>query len=124
MAAAPGDERERLLDPVDRISEILFGLIMALTIVGSLSVATAGREEMRAVTSAALGCNLAWGLVDGVMYLVRTITERSRNRALAMRIAGADVDTARRLIANSLPDNVAAMTGPAEVEGMRQRLVS
>ena len=52
----PG-ERERLLDPVDRISEVLFGLIMAVTIVGSLSVATAGRGEVRAVVAAALGCN-------------------------------------------------------------------
>ena len=31
MAKRPGDEREGLLDPVDRISEILFGLIMAVT---------------------------------------------------------------------------------------------
>ena len=38
------DERRRLLDPVDRISEILFGLIMAVTIVGSMSIATAGKE--------------------------------------------------------------------------------
>ena len=36
-----GDEGGRLLEPVDRISEILFGLIMAVTIVGSLSIATA-----------------------------------------------------------------------------------
>jgi hypothetical protein len=69
-------ERERLLDPIDRISEILFGLIMAVTIVGSLSIVTAGRDEMRTVTMAALGCNLAWGLVDAVMYLVRTMSER------------------------------------------------
>jgi VIT1/CCC1 family predicted Fe2+/Mn2+ transporter len=74
-------ERQRLLDPVDRISEILFGLIMAVTIVGSLSIATAGRNDVRTVLWGALGCNLAWGLVDAVMYLVRTATERTRNRA-------------------------------------------
>ena len=74
------DERRRLLDPVDRISEILFGLIMAVTIVGSMSIATAGRVEVRTVMLAALGCNLAWGLVDAVMYVVRTTTERTRNR--------------------------------------------
>jgi hypothetical protein len=49
-----GDEREHLLEPVDRISEVLFGLIMAATIDGSLSAATAGPDEMRAVSSAAL----------------------------------------------------------------------
>ena len=42
-------ESKRLLDPVDRISEILFGLLMAVTIVGSLSIAGAGRAEVRTV---------------------------------------------------------------------------
>src|SRR5512139_2055014 len=83
-------ERERLLDPIDRISEVLFGLVMAVTIVGSLSIAGAGRAEVRTVLVGALGCNLAWGLVDAVMYLVRTLTERTRNRTLVERILRAD----------------------------------
>ena len=120
----PG-ERERLLDPVDRISEVLFGLIMAVTIVGSLSVATAGQAEMRAVAAAALGCNLAWGLVDAVMYLVRTLTERTRNRALAkLVVVAADSGSARRLIEHSLPPHVAAITGDDELDGMRRRLLA
>jgi VIT1/CCC1 family predicted Fe2+/Mn2+ transporter len=117
-------EGERLLDPIDRISEILFGLIMAVTIVGSLSIASAGRDEVRTVTMAALGCNLAWGLVDAVMYLVRTLTERTRNRALAQRIIGADLETAHRLLAQALPDHVAALVGTEELEGMRRRLLA
>jgi VIT1/CCC1 family predicted Fe2+/Mn2+ transporter len=118
-----GDERKRLLEPVDRISEILFGLIMAVTIVGSLSIATAGQAEARAVITAALGCNLAWGLVDAVMYLVRTVTERVRNRNLLRRIGSADLGTAHRLIVQSLPEHVGAMVGPDEVEGMRRHLL-
>src|SRR4030095_8280226 len=105
-------ERERLLNPVDRISEILFGLIMAVTIVGSMSIATAGKDEVRTVMMAALGCNLAWGLVDAVMYVVRTATERTRNRVLARRIADAETGMAARLIARALPEHVAALTGP------------
>jgi VIT1/CCC1 family predicted Fe2+/Mn2+ transporter len=124
MVDAENDERERLLDPVDRISEILFGLIMAVTIIGSLSVATAGRDEQRTVLIAALGCNLAWGLVDAVMYLVRTLTERTRNRLLATRVAGANVELAHRLIASTLPDHLLTITGPDELEGMRQRLLA
>ena len=34
---------KRVLDPIDRVSEILFGLIMVLSFTGSLSVAVAGR---------------------------------------------------------------------------------
>ena len=113
----------RLLDPIDRVSEILFGLIMAVTIVGSLSIASAGREDIRTIMLAALGCNLAWGLVDAVMYLIRTVTERSRNQVLARHIATADTATAHRLIAEMLPEHVAAITGPEEIEGMRRRLL-
>ena len=121
--AKSGDGRERLLDPVDRISEILFGLIMAVTIVGSLSVATAGANEMREVSSAALGCNIAWGMVDAIMYLVRTATERARNRMLAKRVVDSDEHTARRLVAQSLPEHVTSLVGPVEIEAMRQRLL-
>jgi VIT1/CCC1 family predicted Fe2+/Mn2+ transporter len=119
-----GDEGGRLLEPVDRISEILFGLIMAVTIVGSLSIATAGTNEMRAVSAAALGCNIAWGMVDAIMYLVRTAAGRGRNRALAKRIVDSDTETAHRLIAHVLPAHVRSLVGPTEIEAMRQRLLT
>lgn len=113
-----------LLEPVDRISEILFGLIMAVTIVGSLSIANAGRNEVRTVLAAALGCNLAWGLVDAVMYLVRTLTERAHDRRLVQRVIDAEhEETGYRLIEQSLPSQVMAITGPEERESMRQRML-
>ncbi|BCJ91907.1 hypothetical protein IZ6_26420 [Terrihabitans soli] len=74
---ATRDLKSRVLDPIDRVSEIIFGLLMALSFTGSLSVATA-HDEIRTVLAAALGCNIAWGLVDAVMYLVGTATERAR----------------------------------------------
>ena len=39
----------RALDPADRVAEVLFGLIMVLTFTGSLSVAEAGRDDVRAM---------------------------------------------------------------------------
>lgn len=124
MDKTQGTGRRPMLDPIDRISEILFGLLMAVTIVGSLSVAEAGRNEVRAILAAALGCNLAWGLVDAVMYLVRALTERTRNRNLARHVAGADSATAHRLIEDELPPHVLAIVGTEEVEGMRRRLLA
>jgi VIT1/CCC1 family predicted Fe2+/Mn2+ transporter len=124
MKHVPGEEREGLLDPVDRISEILFGLIMAVTIVGSLSIATAGQNEVRTVMTAALGCNIAWGLVDAVMYLVRTATGRTRHRALAARIVATDRETARRLITRALPEPIAGLMGPDEIDSMHRRLLA
>lgn len=49
-------------DPIDRNAEILFGLFMALTFTGTLSVATAGRHDVRLVLIAAIGCILPGGL--------------------------------------------------------------
>lgn len=44
--AGPGDERpRRALEPIERVSEVLFGLIMALTFTGSLSAAESGRAK-------------------------------------------------------------------------------
>lgn len=116
------EKRVPLLDPIDRVSEILFGLIMAVTIVGSVSIGSTAHDPGRASTVAALGCNIAWGLVDAVMYLLRTATERTRIRRIAYRVKAADKDDACRLIAEELPDYLRAITGNEELDGMRRRL--
>jgi hypothetical protein len=115
---------EPKLNPVDRCTEVLFGLIMAVTIVGSLSIANPGSEGVRPVLAAALGCNLAWGMVDAVMHLVRTVTERTRMRSVALRAISADAPSAHLLIQENLPSGILAITGTSELEGMRRRLVS
>jgi VIT1/CCC1 family predicted Fe2+/Mn2+ transporter len=74
------------LDPPERISEILFGLIMVLTFTGTISVTTSGRQEVRELMWAALGCNLAWGLVDGIMYLMDVLVNRAHAVMLLKRI--------------------------------------
>ena len=82
MAGNPPDNSpKRVLEPIDRISEVLFGLIMVLTFTGSLSVAEAGRDDVRAMLIGALGCNLAWGLIDSMMYLMGCLTSRARSAA-------------------------------------------
>ena len=59
----------RVLEPTERLSEVLFGLIMVLTFTGSLSLAEKGRGAVRTMLIGALGCNLAWGIIDGIMIL-------------------------------------------------------
>jgi hypothetical protein len=116
--------REPVLSPVDRVSEMLFGLFMALTFVGAVSVA-GGRDEIRAMFVAALGCNLAWGLVDAVMYLVRTVTDRGRSLTLVRSVrAAADAESGRRLIQRSLSRGVAGLVSDLEVEAIRGRIVA
>jgi len=65
-----------VLNPVDRIAEVLFGLIMVLSFTGAISASTDAREDVRELLWAALGCNVAWGLVDAIMYLMNIAIER------------------------------------------------
>jgi hypothetical protein len=117
--------REPVLSPVDRVSELLFGLFMALTFVGAVSVADAGGEEIRGMFVAALGCNLAWGLVDAVMYLVRTVTDRGRSLTLVRSVRAApDAEAGRELIERSLSRIAAGLVSTAEIEAIRGRVVA
>lgn len=117
--------REPVLNPVDRVSEMLFGLFMALTFVGAISVAESGRAEVRAMLAAALGCNLAWGLVDAVMYLVRTVTDRGRLLTLINSVrATRDAEAGRTLIKRSLSRVAAGLVTDTEIEAMRGRIVA
>jgi hypothetical protein len=115
---------KRLLDPLDRMSEILFGLIMALTFTCSLSVAHAGQAEVRVMLLGALGCNLAWGLIDGVFYLMSALAEKGRALMTLRTVRKAtDPPTALRLIADALPPTVASILDPEDLEMIRQRLI-
>lgn len=122
--APAGRESRQVLQPGERIAEVLFGLIMVLSFTGSLSVADAGRDDVRAMLIGALGCNIAWGIIDGILYLMDCLSERGRDiRALrAARSAEAPED-AHRVIAEALPPMVAATLGPAEYEMVRQKLL-
>jgi len=117
-------KREPVLSPVDRVSEVLFGLFMALTFVGAISVTEAGRDDIRAVLAAALGCNLAWGLVDAVMYLVRTVADRGRLITLMRSVRSADAKSGRALIRDSLSKVAAGLVSETEIEAVRERVIA
>jgi hypothetical protein len=113
----------RVLDPIDRISEILFGLFMVLTFTGTLSVATAGREDVRLMLIAAIGCNIAWGFVDGVMYVLRSMVVRARQATLVLAVRAAPrPEDAHRLIAGAIGPLAAGLDTPG-LERMRRWIV-
>ena len=94
----------RVLDPHDRIAEVLFGLIMVITFTGSLNVADAGREEVRAMLVGALGCNVAWGIIDAALYLMGCLAEKERG------------------FTTTVPAPIASVLNPAELDDLRRRL--
>jgi hypothetical protein len=114
---------KRVLDPMDRVSEVLFGLIMVLTFTGSLSVATAGHTEVREMLVGALGCNLAWGVIDALLYLMSCLAEKGRGIAALHAVrAATDPREAQRVIAASLPPVVASILETEQLEAIRERL--
>ena len=117
-------EARRVLDPVDRVTEVLFGLIMVLTFTGSLSVATAGHAEVREMLVGALGCNLAWGIIDALFYLLGILAEKGRGLVTLRAVReAADPAQGQRHIADALPPLVASTLGPPQLEEIRRQLV-
>lgn len=115
---------ESVLDPVDRITEILFGLIMVLSFTCSMSAADVGRDDIRAMLIGAFGCNLAWGIVDALMYLVTTVTTRGRVQLLAQRLTNApSPEAGQQIVAEWLPNGVGQHSAPEHLEHLRKILL-
>src|SRR4249920_1220952 len=111
------------LEPMDRISEVLFGVIMVLTFTGALSVATAERLEIREMLVGALGCNLAWGVIDAGLYLMGRLQERGRTIQTFRAVRDStDEVAARQIVAKTLPAVLVTALPSSELEVMRQAI--
>jgi len=81
---------DRYLDPGDSLGEILFGLIMALTVTAGARLLTQ-REELNPseLIEIMLGCNVAWGIIDAVLYLIGSLFARNRRVHFVRRLRAA-----------------------------------
>jgi VIT family len=112
-----------VLAPIDRVLEVLAGVIMVLTFTNVLSVSHVGKADVRAMLIGSLGCNLAWGIIDGVMYLMNSLATRARELdALRAIRATNDPDEAQGMLAAELPERFAAVLYPGELEPLFRRL--
>ena len=116
--------KKRLLEPIDRISEILFGLIMALSITCTISVTNATEARLRDLLFAALGCNIAWGLVDAVAYILTKLAVEGHNKSILQFIFKAKhPEKARAFIADSLPTSIASVLKSEDLKQLRKSLL-
>jgi VIT1/CCC1 family predicted Fe2+/Mn2+ transporter len=114
---------KRVLTPIDRVIEVLCGVIMVLTFTNALSASHAGKADVRAMLIGSLGCNLAWGIIDGIMYLMNCLAARRRELdALRAMRAADDPDKAQRMLVAQLPEELAGVVHPAELEPILRRL--
>src|SRR5262245_13597301 len=113
----------RILEPIERISDVLFGLIMVLTHTGNLGVPTADRMQVRTRLIGALGCNLAWGVIDAGMYLMARLHEQGRSILMFRAVRDAtDPEAAQQAIADALPPLLASTLPQQQLEIMREKL--
>ncbi len=112
-----------VLNPVDRIAEVLFGLIMVLTFTGAISASTDAREDVRELLWAALGCNVAWGLVDAIMYLMNVAIERGHAILVIKKIhSSKTTDESGRILKDEIQPAIAGLMTDTELGELSSRL--
>jgi VIT1/CCC1 family predicted Fe2+/Mn2+ transporter len=115
---------KRLLSPVDRVAEIFFGLIMALTFTCTISVMESDKAVVKDMLIGAITCNVAWGLVDAIMYLLMSVTENGRSLTIFNFVRRTDnVDKAHLFITEALPPLIASTMERQDIENIRQKLL-
>jgi hypothetical protein len=101
---------KRVLEPVERISEFLFGLIMVLTLTCTFNVREANRSSVRTLLMDALGCNVAWGIIDAFFYLLNPRGQSGHGVALLKQLPRtSEPGETRRMVADALPPLMASL---------------
>jgi hypothetical protein len=115
---------KRVLEPVERLSEFLFGLIMVLTFTATFNATGADRGDVRTMFIAALGCNVAWGIIDAFFYLLDCFGRRGRGIAILRQLQRtSDPVPVKELIGDALPPLIASLLPQDEFESLRRKLI-
>jgi hypothetical protein len=116
---------ERHLDPASRLGEILFGLIMVLTVTLTASFTVAdGKKGVRQLLLAAIGCNLAWGIIDATMYIMNTmVVRRGKIRLVKAVQRASDVEAALLLVKDRVEPELQELIGPEKAEAFRKAVL-
>jgi hypothetical protein len=102
---------EKYLAPGESLSELLFGLIMTLTF--TLGAGVMLREDPNAARDlliATIGCNVAWGIIDGALYVNGQIFERARMARLGQLIRAASSEQAAAAVVEEELDELVGVT--------------
>jgi VIT1/CCC1 family predicted Fe2+/Mn2+ transporter len=113
-----------VLSPVERLSEWLYGTILVLTFTGTVRVAIQEEDSVRAILGAAVGCSLAWGIVDAIMFVVGRVVPRKRVAGLLAELRDSDSPAViRRLAEETMPRGLTQVIRDDEWGSLRERFL-
>jgi len=125
MNRPPEKVLDAALSPFERGSEIIFGILMAISVTAAAEITTAGGLDVRELMLAALGCNLAWGLIDGVVYLLQQQFERYRNHRTFLELRAIEAEDAfRQRVKEELPPVLGQALTPDTYARLREMVNS
>ena len=93
--------RWSMIDPIDWLSETIFSILVFLTFTLAFRIIWLAEDPTQPLTSyqvidemlvAAMGAVLAWGIIDGVMYVLISMFERGERHRLLRDIQSAETD--------------------------------
>jgi hypothetical protein len=114
------------LDPGSHMGEALFGLIMTLTFTlgADLIIQEQGHEGARQMLIGILGCNLTWGIIDGVLYVLGCAFERGRLHRIGYEVRATPSPLrAHRLVAAELDELLLPLTDAQQRDSLYAAIV-
>jgi hypothetical protein len=117
---------ERHLDPATRLGEILFGLIMVLTVTLTASFTVAdGKKGVRQLLLAAIGSNVAWGIIDASMYIMNTmVVRRGKIRLVEAVQRASNLEAALVLVKDRVEPELQELLGPEKAEAFSKSVLT
>jgi preprotein translocase subunit Sss1 len=101
----------RLLDPIDRLSETVYSVLILLTFTLAYRIILVNQEArlppsdeyINQLLVAAIGAIVAWGIIDGLVYILMEVFQRGERHRLLNMIHTAETDQQRvEIIAEEL----------------------
>lgn len=114
---------QRYFAPENRLAEVICALVMVLTFTATTGGTFEGTTP-HAMLMAVVGCNIAWGIVDGVTYVLGNLMNRGERARLltVLKHAPDDPETTAR-VWNRLDSVLRPMLTEAQVAQVHQWVI-
>jgi len=115
----------RHLTAGERLGELLFGLIMTLTFTLTAGfVVGEGRDAARELLIATIGCNIAWGIIDGGLLILGRVFDRGRAARIGRAIrTTSDERHAMAAVATEMDEILEHVTAPQARQDLYRHVV-